>query len=622
MLTELEVRDLGPIHHALINPAVGMTAITGETGAGKSMLLSALGLIRGMKADAERVSAGATHAWAQGIFTVDDSHPALEDAAQAGAESEDNQIFLTRQVAGKEQGGRSRAIVNGHSVPRSLMTSLANSLITIHGQADQQRLVSSAHQREFLDQYGQAGEQLAAYREVWKNYQDAQATLKQLTSDQAQLRQREDYLRDSLEQINKIDPQPHEDEELKAQRTRIENSARIRSAFVTALSCIDPSCVDANDENSCSAVDQVARAQSAIEQISEIPGMNEVVDQLSAVSDQLSDIVSTLANGLETSEGSDADLDSINSRIHELAGLTRRWGPEIDDVLTWKKNAQEELDSIDSSPERIAQVSAECEKLAQQASKLAHGLHETRSCAAKRLSDQVNQELESLAMSGAHLNIQVSETAERGKLNSTGWDDITFLFSAFPSAPERPLAKSASGGELSRLMLALELSFATSQRTNLGQYAGEDDELLPADPNRQPQLTFVFDEVDAGVGGSAAVELGKRLASLAKTAQVIVVTHLAQVASWADAQFVVSKNTQWADQQAQGTRETASKPGQSDQQNQTDKAAEALTQTTVTRVEGQQRLEEIARMLSGSADEISLQHADQLLKASKLERRA
>lgn len=597
MLEELSVRNLGPIHAAQITPAAGLTAITGETGAGKSMLLSAIRLISGGTASGSRVSSGAGEAWAQGVFAVPDdaagdaesdttapavpTAPAVSTASNAASKAvryaedagitpEDGELFLSRVVPAS---GRSRAVLGGKTVPRSVLASVSGELITVHGQTDQLRIASAARQREFLDMAAGDDKQLAAYQRAWEALAAMDARLTKLRSQEAAARQQADYLRESIERINQIDPQPGEDKELKDKRDRIENAAAITQGVSTALAALDASQVSV-DSDAVSAVDLVNRAVQALQGIRVGGVFEEQTVRLQSIAADLTDVVFALAQELD-GEGDVEDLDRINGRIHDLNELMRRWGPELSDVIAWRDKAAFDVEDLDASPEKVAQLESERERLYREALAAAETLHDAREQAAGQLGTHVSEELESLAMSGASLRIRVTEhegDGPTGPLGPHGGDDIEFLFTPFPGSPELPMGKSASGGELSRLMLALEL-VAAEQRGNAGG------------------MTFIFDEVDAGVGGKAAVELGRRLARLAEDAQVIVVTHLAQVASWADKQFVVAK---------------AENPD------------DGMVETTVTEVTGETRIGEIARMLSGNATETSLDHARELLEESTL----
>lgn len=568
MLEELEIHNLGPIRSALIAPAGGMTAITGETGAGKSMLLSAIRLISGGPSDGGRVSVGASEAWAQGVFEVASSPAAVAAAHEAGCEPEDGELFLSRKVPAS---GRSRSMLSGRSVPRSVLGSIAAELVTIHGQADQLRIASSARQREFLDRYAGDDVALVAYGKAWNALRAMDERLERLSSQESSMRQQADYLRESIERINRIDPQPGEMAELRARRDRIENAAEIAEGVNRALSALDASQV-VDDVESSSATDLIDRASQALRAIHVDGVFSELADRLDSISTDLSDVVFTLSGEVDNDLGME-DLDAINGRIHELDELVRRWGPELSDVIAWRDQAVFDLEDLDASPEKVSQLQAEREKLFGEALKAARAVSKRRAVAAKELAAKVTAELESLAMSGSKLEIRVSE---REHLDASGADGIDFLFTPFPGSPQMPMGKSASGGELSRLMLALELVAAEKHVVAGGSV---------------PPMTFIFDEVDAGVGGKTAVELGARLAKLAQSAQVIVVTHLPQVASWADEQYVVAK-------------------GEMD---------DGSIATTINQVRGEARVHEIARMLSGSESEASLEHAEELLKSSVLD---
>ena len=568
MLEELEIHNLGPIRSALIAPAGGMTAITGETGAGKSMLLSAIRLISGGPSDGGRVSVGASEAWAQGVFEVASSPAAVAAAHEAGFEPEDGELFLSRKVPAS---GRSRSMLSGRSVPRSVLGSIAAELVTIHGQADQLRIASSTRQREFLDRYAGDDVALVAYGKAWNALRAMDDRLERLSSQESSMRQQADYLRESIERINRIDPQPGEMAELRARRDRIENAAEIAEGVNRALSALDASQV-VDDVESSSATDLIDRASQALRAIHVDGVFSELADRLDSISTDLSDVVFTLSGEVDNDLGME-DLDAINGRIHELDELVRRWGPELSDVIAWRDQAVFDLEDLDASPEKVSQLQAEREKLFGEALKAARAVSKRRAAAAKELATKVTAELESLAMSGSKLEIRVSE---REHLDASGADGIDFLFTPFPGSPQMPMGKSASGGELSRLMLALELVAAEKHVVAGGSV---------------PPMTFIFDEVDAGVGGKTAVELGARLAKLAQSSQVIVVTHLPQVASWADEQYVVAK-------------------GEMD---------DGSIATTINQVRGEARVHEIARMLSGSESEASLEHAEELLKSSVLD---
>lgn len=592
MLEELEIRNLGPISHAVITPSYGMTAITGETGAGKSMLLSAIRLIYGGKADSSRIASFASESWAQGVFSVSKSGIVSNLLQESGIDVEESEgddskidVYVSRTVP---KSGRSRAVVSGCSVPKTLLDKICSQTITIHGQSDQLRIATSAKQREFLDSISCDSKELQEYSVAFKEWQDAVESYNRLINQESSSRQRADYLRESLEKIRQIDPKRNEDEELKAKRDRIENAAQIVGAISEAISSLDASQIDYGAIDSVDALHLVDNASKSIRSIRVDGDYRAIANQLDDISSQISDIVMQLAQQLDVDE-SQEDLDAINNRIHDLSDLTRRWGPQIDDVLEWAKKAQFELEDLDDSPEAIDRAKKACDKYYSNAKNLADKLYDLRKSAAEKFSFEVSKELESLAMQDAQLLIKVNrrKVDETGvvDLDSHGLDNVEFLFKPFPSSDYLPMGSSASGGELSRLMLAMELVAAKFNNSD------------------SHSMTFIFDEVDAGVGGVAAVELGKRLAQLAKSSQVIVVTHLAQVASFADVQFVVRKS--FSDSSVSG-----------DSSNDFDSSL--VVDTTVTKLDDSQREQEIARMLSGSQSQASLEHARELLKTSKI----
>lgn len=567
MLEELEIHSLGPITSAHIDVHPGMNAITGETGAGKSMLLNAVELISGAPAQASRVRPDADRAWVQAIFDVTGNNEVEEQAQSAGSDCVDNQLFINRTVP---RTGRSRAVLNGHSVPRTVLLDISEQLVTIHGQSEQLKIASISKQRDFLDAYADNIEQREEYSQAFRAYTELKSKLERVHNEQTQSIARIDYLRESIARIEEVHPQVGEDEELKARRDAIEHSAEIIAAYGTALQALEGSGDDASGQ---SVLDLIARATHALQSLDHIDQAAELSERLENASDELQDIVFTLSRS-DTEDLNPAELDAINERIHDIDELLKRWGSDIAHVLEWKEKAQFELEDLDASPEKIAQLEEELKEAYTVSVKKAAVLTQTRTQAAEELSRTVTSELTSLAMEGSALQISVSA---RNDIDAYGADNIAFEFIPFPGSPALPVGKSASGGELSRLMLALELAAFEKK------HDARDSRAVGTVP------TLIFDEIDAGVGGVAAAQLGQRLAVLAQGAQIIVVTHLPQVAAWADQQFVVEKEK---------TSDSAS--------------------TTVTAVTGDDRVREIARMLAGSQSNTSLEHAQELLEQSTL----
>lgn len=583
MLEELELRNLGTMTHAILEPSPHMTAITGETGAGKSMLLSAMKLISAQRYDTSRIASDAQEAWAQAVFVEPRDGVVAHLLEEAGISSETNEedaekidVYVSRTVP---KTGRSRCAIDGKGAPKSLLQTLCSHMVTIHGQSEQLQLAVSSKQRELLDNVAGNAQIRRSYAEAFNAYRKAQEVYERLQHHEASERQRADYLRESLERIRAVDPHANEDEELSQRRERIEHASRIAHAVGEAMACLDASQLDMTDmagKDAIMLLDQAAKALQSVSCQSELVDLSQRLQQIES---EVAEIVLVLATSLDVG-ANEADLDDINARLHALQELTKRWGPTLADVIAWAQDAAKELEALDDSPEAKLRAKQECERCYQQAYDLAKQLMKTRQEAAKTFEREVTKELDSLAMVGAQLHILVEAlpedaTSHEVPLDVHGCDTVEFFFKPFPTSDDLPIGKSASGGELSRFMLAMELvSFRLRQQHN-------------------ETMTFIFDEIDAGVGGNAAVELGRRLAQLAKHAQVIVVTHLAQVASFADRQFVVRKTID------------------------EDDVSSGRVTTRVTRLEGESRVQEIARMLAGSQSQTSLEHAQELLATSR-----
>ncbi|MCC3271956.1 DNA repair protein RecN [Arthrobacter zhangbolii] len=566
MIEEIRIRDLGVITDATLNLGPGFTVVTGETGAGKTMVITALGLLLGARSDAGAVRIGAKSAVAEALVHVDPQSPAALRAAEAGAELEDYdgaaELTLVRTV---NADGRSRAHVGGRSAPVGVLAQVGEHLVVVHGQTDQLRLKSAAAQREALDKYAGAplAAELGSYREDYARWRAAAKELAELR-DQARDRLREaEYLTASLEEIEAVDPQPGEDETLKSEAMRLGNLEELRTAAAGAhAALIADDFADGGDATSL-----VDAAKRQLESAGEHdPALASAAQRLAEVGYILADIATELASyGASLDSEGPERLAEVESRRAELAGLVRKYAPSIDGVLEWGAESAKRLAELSSDDTRIEALEAEITSLGERLETRGAALTKLRTDAAAELSRRVSDELTALAMKDANLVIEVEPAGEPGPY---GADTIAFLLAPHPGAPARPLGKGASGGELSRVMLAIEVVLAAVD----------------------PVPTFIFDEVDAGVGGKAAVEIGRRLAMLAKHVQVIVVTHLPQVAAFADHHIRVIKTSTAADD---GSGVTASD----------------------VRVLGQEeRIKELARMLAGQEDSASARaHAEELL---------
>ncbi|MFC1443014.1 DNA repair protein RecN [Streptacidiphilus sp. N1-10] len=564
----MRIRALGVIEDAVVELSPGFTVVTGETGAGKTMVVTSLGLLLGGKADPALVRNGAERAVVEGRVADAVGSPAAQRAAEAGAELDDGALLISRTVSAE---GRSRAHVGGRSVPMSLLASLGEDLIAVHGQTDQQRLLQPARQRGALDRY--AGDPVALplveYQTAFRRLREVTARLEELTTRVRERAQEADLLRFGLDEVAAAEPLAGEDLELAAESERLGHADALSSAANQAHAALagEPSDPDAVDAGTL-----LAQARRAMESVRHHdPRLAALADRLGEVGYLLGDIAGDLAGYADDLDADPARLAAVEERRAVLAHLVRKYagaagGAEggLAEVLEWAETAAERLTELDGDDDTIGALEEEQEQLRGTVSELAGQLTAARRAAAEDFAKAVTAELTELAMPHARVSFGITPAADFGPY---GVDEVEVLLAPHPGAPPRPIAKGASGGELSRVMLAVEVVFA-----------GAD-----------PVPTYLFDEVDAGVGGKAAVEVGRRLARLARTSQVIVVTHLPQVAAFADRHLVVEKTVD-------GT----------------------VTRSGVTTLSDVERVRELSRMLAGLEDsELGRAHAEELLAAAR-----
>lgn len=558
MLTEIRITDLGVIDEAVLELGPGLSVVTGETGAGKTMVVTSLSLLLGSRSDAGLVRIGADKAVVEGLVELPESHPALERAAQAGGDVVDG-LVLVRTVSAE---GRSRAHVGGRAAPVSLLTELGEQLVAIHGQADQWRLKRLHQHRELLDAAGGAelGQVLARYREVHREHADLTSQLTQLRQHARERAQEAQALQTGLDLIEQVDPAPGEDVELTALSERLGHLEQLRVATDEAQVIL------AGDDEVYGAgapgvLDALARAKGALGPVVDVdPALRALADRLAEVTHLVADLAADVAGYRADLDIEPGRLDEVHGRRARLAELTRLYGADIDAVLEWSRHAAARLGGLLGDDERVATLERDLAALSEQRAATAHELTEARERAAARLGESITDELGRLAMASTRLTVQVRPLAA---LTADGADEVELMIGEHDGADLRSITRAASGGELSRIMLAIEVATATESA------------LVP---------TFVFDEVDAGVGGRAAVAVGARLAALARHTQVIVVTHLPQVAAFADHHLVVTK----------------AKSG-------------SVSRSDVRVVRGEERVDELARMLSGTVSEVAREHARALL---------
>jgi DNA repair protein RecN (Recombination protein N) len=569
VLEELRITGLGVIESATLELGPGLTVITGETGAGKTMVVTALGLLLGGRADSGAVRSGSRGARVEGTLRVADLPEVAEAVDAAGGEIEGDSVLLARNVSAE---GRSRAFVGGASVPVSQLAEVAEPLVAVHGQSDQHRLLQPRAQRDALDAYG--GEAtlapLADYRSLYAELRETERELEEVVASARERAREADLLRFGLSEIEAVAPQPGEDDALAEEEQRLGHADTLRTAAESAREALS------SDEGNPDALAAVAAARTLLDGVREHDqAAGELADRVAEITYLLSDLaadVASYADGLETDP---ARLATVSERRAALTALTRKYGETAADVLAWAETSAARLTELDATDERIEELRDRRTELHERLAVAADVLSRARTATAERLSAALTGELDQLAMPHAVLEVAVRQTpADDGlevggatvRYGSSGVDEVEFLLAANTGSEPRPLAKGASGGELSRVMLALEVALAGTS----------------------PVPTFVFDEVDSGVGGKAAVEVGRRLAALADSAQVLVVTHLPQVAAYADRHVVVQKAGDGS-----------------------------VTTSGLTVLDAAGRERELSRMFAGMEEsETALAHARELLEAA------
>lgn len=552
----MRLRDLGVIDEATMPFSPGFTAITGETGAGKTMVVTGLGLLLGARADSGAVRAGADRAAVDGVWRVPLQGSVADRVDEAGGEIEPiddatGELFLARTLSAE---GRSRASVGGRGAPAGVLGDLAEHLVVVHGQSDQLRLRSQAAQRDALDRFGGEAVRTAvdAYADAFGAWQALDRELSGLVDDRDARAEEAERLRATLAEIERVAPEPGEDADLAARAERLANAEQLRQAAALAREALS------SEEGAPDVSALVGQARQELERSGDAE-LAQVAEELADLGYRATDLATTLSSFLaDLDEQGPQELAAVEERRAAVNALVRTHGT-LEEALALQESGSARLAELDDDGDRIERLSAERDDALARLDERAAELTAARTEAADRLSSAVTEELHALAMPDASLRVDVSPGAE----SAAGRDEIAFLLAPHPGADPRPVSKGASGGELSRVMLAIEVVIAETD----------------------PVPTFVFDEVDAGIGGAAAIEVGRRLARLAERSQVIAVTHLAQVAAFADNHLSVVKDTDGS-----------------------------VTASSVRALDGSERQAEMARLLSGMTDSgAALEHARELL---------
>jgi DNA repair protein RecN (Recombination protein N) len=558
MIQSLGIDNLGVITHTEVEVGPGLTVVTGETGAGKTMFVTALGLLIGGRADSHAVRAGAKRAVVEGVFDITGMDSVRERVADAGGEADD-ELIVSRQIV---PGGRGRATAGGRTVPMGVLAEVGQELVSMHGQTEQLRLKSTARQRELLDGFGgrELAGLLADYRAAYARWRDLRAEDERLRETSVERAGRINFLESALEAIDAVRPAPGEDAELKALAAKLAAAESLKQSVGTAHASL----VGDDFAETENVSDLLGRVAADLERAAaDDEALGEPAAQATDLSIRAADLgaeLSAYLQGFDDLEG--ASLQETEERRAQLGSLAA-YGPDVEAVLEFEERAGRELLDLRGGDERLGLMQERLSAAEEALRTAADSLHEARVKAAGEFSVSVSEELRALSMPKAKVGFAV-EPCEPA---AHGADQINLWFTAHEAQAPGEIGRLASGGELSRVMLAIEV--VTARRVHFP--------------------TFVFDEVDAGVGGAAAIEIGRRLARLSVGRQVIVVTHLAQVAAWADNHITVRKED-----------------------------GEDGAVSGITRLDGTEREAELARMLGGMSESQAAQaHVVELISQAE-----
>ncbi len=551
MLSELYIENLAVIEKATIDFSDKLNVFTGETGAGKSILINGINAILGQRVTKDIVRTGTDKAVISALFT-DIGDNVLQVLDELGISAEDGQLFLTREI--RSDGG-SVARVNSRAVNVSVLKAIGETLVTIHGQHDNQILMAPERHIEILDSYAESEALIEDYHSSFRELQSIAKKINKIKTEQSKKEFRMAELADIVEEINALNIHEGEDKEIEAELNISKNAVAISEALYMAKQLLS------GDDDTDGAVEMTQRASKSVEGYTDImTEISPIYDRLSSAAIEMEDISEEIGSLLDSLDIDPKRYDYLNQRSDELRRIMKKYGPELDDVLTTLENSQNELDELSGAEQSLYELNKEKERLLAEVSKKAKALSDHRKKAGERFVSQVTEELEFLNMPKVKLVVQ----QKTGKLTINGMDSIEFLISANLGEEPKPIAKIASGGELSRIMLALKNVIA--EKDSIG--------------------TLIFDEIDTGVSGRAAQKIGIKLKQISRLRQVLCVTHLAQMAVMADNHLLIEKNIQ-------GDR----------------------TVTTVRTLDHEQRKYEIARIMGGeNITELMLENAEQYLK--------
>ncbi len=566
MIEELRIQNFAIIERLELPLRPGLTVFTGETGAGKSIIVDAVSLLLGGRAESVMVRAAASHALLEATFHLNEAvRPALQALlAPEGLWDDPRYLTLGREI---RRQGRHIARINGRAVSLNLLRRVGQRLVDIHGQAEHLSLFRVPEHLRLLDRFAHLEEKVAAYRQAYRRLQSVRKQWAALRQQEAEAARRADFLAFQIEEIHNADLQPGEEERLRQERERLAHAETLAEQARQAVFLLDEGNMEAP-----ALTDLFGQVSEALQTIAQIDASQAaLVEEAAGLADQLADLARRLRDYAENIEFDPRRLDEIEERLSLINDLKRKYGATIDEILAYARRAQAELDALTHAEEQLAALEKEAAALEADLARQAEHLSTQRQEAATRLAQKIEAELQDLRMAAARFRVQIRQQpaddglpmpdGQRLAFHDRGVDQVEFLLAPNPGEGFKPLAKIASGGESARLMLALKRV------------------LVLADPT----LTLIFDEIDQGIGGRLGAVVGRKLRALARHHQVLVITHLPQLAAYGDHHFRVAKQVR-----------------------------QGRTVTVVEPLEGEARVQELAQMLGGE-DEEMLQSARQLL---------
>ena len=558
MLIRMDISNFALIDHAVFEPRKGLTIITGETGAGKSLLIDAISALRGSRIGRDTVRTGSRKASVEAVFDQISQLVSEADMASFGIEAEaDDTLILSREIS---SDGKSVSRMNGKLVPLSALKEIGSKLVDIHGQNDQQAIFVQSMHLELLDRFGglPVRDAISAYRDTLLLYRACIEEIKRLGTDPAARKRRMELLAYQISELEEAAFKPGEEETLMSQKKALSSFEKIREGLSSCYTII-------KDEEESSVMQQLSRAAASLETAVRLdPSLKDTLNQLRSAILTIEGVGDDLSSFIASSDQPKTSLPAVEERLDQLFRFKVKYGSDIPEMLAFLEQAKIEYDGIAGSEKRLDALHKNRLSLEKILMERADAVHNVRQIAAQQLSRSIMDELSDLGMPGASFSVQFEQHPRDRFFSRTGYDDVSFMMSANPGEPEKPLARIASGGEASRIMLAIKTILSAADETP----------------------TLIFDEIDAGISGRTATVVAQKLRNLSGAHQVLCVTHMAQIASAADQHFMIEKEME-----------------------------ESRTHTLIREMDREERRQEVARLLSGDKyNQASLDLAEQLIE--------